>query len=96
MILEYLMSKRDAMLAEEVRREKEEHPLVYHIERRLNQFFTPSGGLSCPELERNIRDAIRRDRNGFYMVLGAIIDEYRRKRPFSKGRGKGRPVAVGG
>jgi len=68
-----------------VERMGEEHPLVIYLEERLNRFFTPSGGLSCPELEERIRDMLSRDPEGMRKLVDSYVRSYysgrRRREP---------------
>ena|GEM_PF-1389163 len=69
-----ILGKMDLMY--DVEEMEENHPLILYLERRLIRLFTPIGGLSCPELEKMILEALGRDRRSFERTIFLFIKEY--------------------
>lgn len=76
LILRILDRMGDVNRVVEVEREGQNHPLIYYIEDGLKRFFTPNGGLSCPELAQRIEEFKKRDPKGLESVIFQLIRNY--------------------
>jgi len=72
---------QDPLTTIEVERERENHPLTLYIEDELKRLFKPAGGMTCPELERNLLEMRMRAPDKLEeLVRDLVIKYYKRKR----------------
>ncbi len=75
-LMELLAERGEFEEAERLRAEKYAHPLVEMAERTLSKMLAPQGGLTCPELEEALREAIRKNPHGLRAILSSVVDSY--------------------
>ena len=86
LLLELLVARGEFEEARRLERERYRHPLVDMAEVTLNKVLSPRGGLTCAELEVELREAIRRDPRGLRAVLSGVVDRYLAMKRTLRGR----------
>jgi len=86
LLLELLVARGELEEARHLERERHRHPLVDAAEATLNRLLSPRGGLTCAELEVELREAMRRDPRGLRAVLSSVVDRYLAMKRTLRGR----------
>lgn len=88
LLLELLVERGEFEEAGRLEREGYRHPLVDMAEATLSRLLSPRGGLTCAELEVELREAIKRDPRGLRAVLSGVVDRYLAMKRAIRGRGR--------
>jgi len=76
LILRTLDEIGESTLTTEVERLRENHPLVLYVEKQFQTLLKPNGGLSCPELEKELRELRKRDPIRFEQLVKKFVKDY--------------------
>ena len=79
LILKTLDRLGKAELSAELELERERHPLIAYMEGYFRKLFAPSGGLTCPELEKYLRDMEESRPNELKSLVDMLVKEYCRR-----------------
>lgn len=72
------LDKLDYRLSVEVELKREKHPLIYYLDEALRRFFTPNGGLTCPELKERLEEMMRTNPTTLEQLINQLISTYYR------------------
>jgi len=75
-ILRTLDEIGESTLTTEVERFRENHPLVLYLEKQFQNLLKPNGGLSCPELEKELKALKDRDPVKFESLVKRFVKNY--------------------
>jgi len=79
-LISLLIKKGEYREANKLRSMGPDHPLVLEAEKVLGRLLIPRGGISCPRLEAELKEALKRDPQGLRAILDGVVENYVKKK----------------